>query len=300
MLDFNTEFAWIRDRYQALFGHYGPRYDHILWELVAPAIEAIGLSDAPYHTLDHTLHVAKIGHILLEGKQYYEGSVSPQDWLHVMASLVCHDVGYVKGIFERDDGQRSVYYDGQNDKVCIPFTATGAALAEVHIERSKAYVELYLIHPQLDVKQIQANIEMTRFPIPHTADYQDTVSYPGLCRAADLLGHLSHPAYLKKLPALFQEFQEAGMTDGLGYATADDLKHHYPYFFWQVVYPYIKESMRFLSATVSGRRIIAHLYTNLCLAELDQPLCDVSLPDRYPQLDESVLLPWQEAGFTFT
>lgn len=300
MQDFNTELVWIRDRYQTLFGHLGPRYDHILLELVMPVISAIEHSDAPYHNLDHTLQVAKVGQSVLEGKQYYEGSVSPQDWLHFMASLFCHSVGYVKGIFERDRGQNHHYYDGLNGQIKIPPTGTGAALAGFHVDRSKAYVALYLMHPQLDIEKVQANIEMTRFPIPQTVEYQDKLSYPGLCRAANLLGQLSDPHYLQKLPQLFQEFEEAGMNDILGYGSVEDLKNNYPYFFWRVVYPYVKDSMRFLAATPVGRRAIAHLYTNLCLAELGQPLCDVTHPELQQLPDESALLSWQEAGFTFT
>ena len=299
MQDFDTEFVWIRDRYQTLFGQFSPRYDDILFELILPVATAIAQGDAPYHTLDHTLQIAKVGQSILEGKQYYEGTVSPQDWLHFMTSLFCHSIGFVKGVFEHDHGQLHHYYDGKSGKIKIPPTATGAALSKCHIDRSKAYVAFYLVHPQLDVEKIQANLEMTRFPIPHTAEYQDKQSYRGLCRAAVFLGQLSAANYLATLPALFQELEEAGLTETLGYATLQDLREHYPFFFWQLVYPYVKDSMRFLAATPLGRKTIARLYTNLFLAEANQPLGDVTRFDRQQLPDEATLLLWQEAGFSF-
>jgi len=34
------------------------------------------------------------------------GSVNPRDWLHFIVSLLCHDIGYVRGICRGDaDGQ---------------------------------------------------------------------------------------------------------------------------------------------------------------------------------------------------
>lgn len=38
------------------------------------------------------------------------------------------------------------------------------------------------------------------------------MNYPGLVQAADLIGQLSDPRYLKKISALFYEFQETGFN----------------------------------------------------------------------------------------
>jgi hypothetical protein len=53
-------------------------------------------------------------------------------------------------------------------------------------------------------------------------------------RAADLIGQLADPHYLRKLPALFYEFLETGTAARLGYNTPGDLRDGYPAFFWQV------------------------------------------------------------------
>jgi hypothetical protein len=40
---------------------------------------------------------------ILRGKHFREGGVSPHDWLHVIIALLCHDMGYVRGVC-REDG----------------------------------------------------------------------------------------------------------------------------------------------------------------------------------------------------
>jgi hypothetical protein len=52
----------------------------------------------------------------------------------------------------------------------------------------------------------QANIEHTRFPVPEDEQHS-TADYPGLLRAADLIGQLADVNYLRKIPALFAEFE---------------------------------------------------------------------------------------------
>ena len=300
MRDLKTELVWMCDRYRVLFGQNAPAFDRALVEVSTPILEAIANSDAPYHTLEQTLQVMSIGQLILEGKQHYDGDVWPRDWLQFLIALSCQNIGYVKEIFERDDTANHLYYDGKIGFVKLFSRATGAALAECHVDRSKAYAVINLIHPQVTIETVQEMIEMTRFPIPHQSSYQHKLNYPGLCRAADLLGQICDPDYLEKLPTLFQEFEETGMNQALGYATPAELQDQYPYFFWQVIYPYVKGSMRYLSATPEGRRAIAQLYTNVCVAELGQPPCDAPVTSEALTVGrESRFLPWQEAGFLF-
>ena len=68
----------------------------------------------------------------------------------------------------------------------------------------------------LDLPQIEINIEHTRFPVPDDEAHESTDDFPGLVRAADLIGQLADINYLRKQPALFNEFRETGMSDKLG------------------------------------------------------------------------------------
>ncbi|MEM9807694.1 MAG: metal-dependent phosphohydrolase [Cyanobacteria bacterium P01_D01_bin.56] len=301
MTSFDTFLTGVCDRYQAMFSAQGPQYDQVFVEIAQPVLSQLAAGDAPYHTVAHTLQVIKVGQAILEGKQFHEGSVSPRDWLHMLVALLCHDIGYVKGVCQGDRPAHHCYANGAGGYVHLPPHATGATLSEHHVARSQAYVATYLAHcPWLDTAAIQWNIEMTRFPVPDNERYRDTCSYAGLCRAADLLGQLGDPQYMQKLSALFDEFEETGTNQTLGYKTPTDLRASYPHFYRHIVHPYIQRSLYYLGATSVGPKLISQLYTNICLAKMAQPQTDKTSLRLKKLHSEAELLPWQEAGFIFT
>jgi len=87
-----------------------------------------------------------------------------------------------------------------------------------------------------------------------------------LC-AANLIGQLGDPHYLRKANALYHEFEEVGMNKQLGYASPADLTDLYPQFYWNSVSAQIPRAIRYLNVTSSGRRWIANLYSNVFRAE---------------------------------
>ena len=97
--------------------------------------------------------------------------------------------------------------------------------------------------------------------------YQDTDDYPGLVRAADLIGQLSDPRYLNKIVALFYEFEEIGTNKARGYRHPGDLEREYPKFFWNLVSPYAATALEHLKVTQEGRNIIANLHANVFAVE---------------------------------
>jgi hypothetical protein len=127
-------------------------------------------------------------------------------------------------------------------------------------------------HDIIDAEVVAVNVERTRFPIPDDCDHQGTADYPGLVRAADLIGQLADPHYLRKLPALYYEFEETGMNARLGYTSPADLRHHYPTFFWNVVHRYIQDGLRHLRVTQAGKQWIANLYAHVFSMEHHEPL----------------------------
>ena len=90
-----------------------------------------------------------------------------------------------------------------------------------------------------------------------------------LVRAADLIGQLGDPHYIRKANALYHEFEEAGLNRQLGYESPADLVHKYPQFYWHSVAPYIQNAIRYLHVTANGRQWIANLYSNVFRAERD-------------------------------
>jgi hypothetical protein len=251
--------------YGRTYTNLEPNYPAILSFAAQLALETIATSDAVYHDVNHTIMVTLVGQEILRGRHISVGGVTPHDWLHVIVSLLCHDIGYVRGIC-RGDGNGSYVVNLAGDKVTLPEGATDASMAPYHVARSKLFVrergaKATMIH--LDTAHIEANIEHTRFPVPEDERHQSTDDFPGLVRAADLIGQLADTNYLRKQTALFDEFRETGISNKLGYHSVTDLRANYPDFFWKKVRPYIGDALRYLRVTQEGQQWIANLYANV-------------------------------------
>lgn len=230
------------------------------------ALGAIGRSDALYHNAEHTAHVTLVGLEILKAKAQMEQTLEPTTWANAVVAMLCHDIGYVRGLCRGDnsvtlvtgvDGQSFKNIDGSSDAIMMP----------VHVNRGKRYVEeTYINHPVADIGFINNCIERTRFPVPDEPVYSATADFPGLVRAADLIGQLSDPRYLSKLSAIFYEFEETGFNQRVGYECPGDLLVGYPAFFESAVQPYITDATRYLEHNGAGREILEHLYNNLDIA----------------------------------
>ena len=110
----------------------------------------------------------------------------------------------------------------------------------------------------LDAPRIARAIEYTRFPYaPSPSNGDDLNEEEGLLlRAADLIGQLGDPNYMRKSNALFYEFEETGLNKTLGYNTPADIVYKYPQFYWTNVAPQIQTAIRYLNVTSSGRQWI--------------------------------------------
>jgi hypothetical protein len=154
--------------YEQTYGILEPSYPGIMNFVARLALENIATSDAAYHDVNHTIMVTLVGQEILRGKHISVGGVTPREWLHFIVSLLCHDIGYVRGVCRGDsDGEYVINTSGE--KVSIPDGATDASMTPYHVARSKLFVrERFgkgaLIH--LDTSEIEANIEHTRFPVP--------------------------------------------------------------------------------------------------------------------------------------
>lgn len=257
----------VKDGYQRTYGGWKPEYEDILGWASSMALENIANSDALYHNVEHTILVTLVGQEVVRGKHIRDGGVSPEDWLHFIISLLCHDIGYVKGVC-RDDS-KGLYATGEDgERVRLPPGASDASLTPYHVDRAKLFVEeRFGGHRLIDAEMIKRNIELTRFPVPKEEDHQDTMSYAGMVRASDLIGQLSDPRYLNKISALYYEFEETGMNKYLKYDHPGDLRRNYPKFYWNGVFPYLKDALQYLRLTQQGKQIIANLYSNVFVVE---------------------------------
>jgi len=257
--------------YRRYFGAGEGRRAELIEAAARLAIECLANSDALYHTFEHTLLVTLAGRDILRGRVLREPT-SADDWLHFLLACLTHDIGYVRGVVNGDEAGRFVI-NSAGETVTLPRGASDAALEPYHVDRSKLFILARFRHSELiDCERVASMIEFTRFPAPATNKDVELDAETGLVRAADLIGQLGDPNYIRKTNALFQEFAEIGVTRQLGYASPADLVESYPGFFWSQVSAHIAPALRHLNVTIEGRRWIAHLYANVFCAERQLPL----------------------------
>jgi hypothetical protein len=254
--------------------HMGRRFgstDAELIELVQSAarlaIDCIGNSDALYHNVEHTMLVTLVGYDILRGRRLLTDTRA-SDYAHILVACLFHDIGYVRGILDGDSDDGFIV-DAKGGRARLPRGSSDAALMPYHVDRSKLFVMDRIAKiKSLDATRIANAIEATRFPAGAGAS-EDGI----LVRAADLIGQLGDPHYLRKANALYCEFEEVGMNKQLGYTSPADLIELYPQFYWSNVSTQIERAIRYLNVTSNGRQWIANLYSNVFRAERDMSLC---------------------------
>ena len=250
-----------------------PRLAELIPFAARLALECIGNSDALYHNVEHTMLVTLAGHEIFKGRALLKPS-TPADYSNFIVACLAHDIGYVRGLLKGDD-DHSYVVDATGRKVSLPRGSSDAALAPYHVERSKLFVlERLATVGEVDGARIARAIEFTRFPYSSmTDDEKEGIDEEvSLLRAADLIGQLGDPHYLRKVNALYYEFEEIGLNRQFGYESPADLVDKYPQFYWKTISPHIQGALRYLNVTSSGRRWIAGLYSNVFRAEREPRL----------------------------
>ncbi len=259
----------LESNYRDVFGPQEPTYAAKLGLAARLVLEIIANSDALYHDVDHTMMVTLVGQEILRGR-HVATPLTPVDWLHYTVATLCHDIGYVRGVCA-GDMRESFVIDDAGNLVTPPRGASDAFLTPYHVNRGKIAVRERLGPlPYFDEERIARAIELTRFPVPDSADHRETNSEAGLVRAADLIGQLADPNHLIKLNKLYYEFVETGEAVKLGYKTPADLADSYSTFYWSVVSPYIGDAIRYLELTQEGKQWIANLHSHVFAVEHQQ------------------------------
>jgi hypothetical protein len=252
------------------FGSTDARLVEIVQSAASLAIDCIGNSDALYHNVEHTMLVTLAGYDILTGRRLLK-ETSASDFAHVVIACLFHDIGYVRGILD-GDGADGYVVDVKGNKAKLPRGASDAALMPYHVDRSILFVNRRLATMEvLDASRIAHAIEFTRFPSSKTSDSDNEEGM--LVRAADFIGQLGDPHYLRKANALFHEFEEVGMNKQLGYSSPADLTDRYPQFYWSNISAHLQDAIRYLNVTSSGRQWIDSLYSNVFRAERELSLC---------------------------
>jgi hypothetical protein len=252
----------LAETFRRIYGDQEPHIASGLDEAARLVIERIASSDALYHDCEHTALVTLCGQDILRGRRL-ERTISPSEWGHTILAALNHDIGYVRGICAGDTAEHFVI-DAAGNTVTPPRGASDAFLTPYHVERGKIFVRERLGPvPWIDEERIAEAIELTRFPVPDDEDHAATDTEAGLVRAADLIGQLGDPLYLRKLTALYYEFAETGINEKLGYTSPADLAECYPQFYWSKVERYIGDALRCLDMTMEGKQWTATLYSHI-------------------------------------
>ena len=264
----------LENGYSRTYGGYKSDYADIIAWVGAMALENIANSDGLYHNVEHAICITLVGQEILRGKHIRKGGVSCDDWLHFIISLLCQDIGYVKGVCRQDQISEGLYATGKDDmRIALAPGATAASLAPYRVDRAKLFIdERFGNHKLINGEIIKQNIEQTRFSVLDGNTDEDAVNYSSLVRGADLIGQLSNPQYLQKIGALFYELEESGATKLLGYRHPGDLLQSYSKFYWSGIYPHISESLGYLQLTQEGKQIVASLYANIF--RMEHQRCD--------------------------
>jgi len=259
----------MKKSYTQTYGEADPQFDGITAWAAHLALENLSNTNSLYHDLEHTILVSAAALSILQGKHLLDGGVTPSDWMHFMIGALFHDIGFLTGICQGDEGNNLVI-NQQGDRKVIPNRGTNASLMAYHVDRGQIFIRERFsrqLDYNIDVERVAEYIEMTRFPIPDTPLHQQNTGYGSLVRAADLIGQLGDPAYIKKIPALFYEFEEIGANERLNYKNPGDMREKYAAFFWNCIHPYIGEGIRYLQVTHEGRQWVTNLNAHVFSAE---------------------------------
>jgi len=256
----------LAEDFRRLFGSSLRDHAERLDGIARVALECIGKSDALYHNVEHTFLVTLVARDIIRGRLLTE-RIEPEDYAHLIIACLLHDIGYVRGVVSGDSDNRFAI-DTEGHTVTLERGASDAALAPSHVDRSKIFVmERLAKSPTIDAKRVARAIELTRLPASRTPGGATDDREGRLVQAADLIGQLGDPLYLKKANALYYEFEETGMNRQLGYSSPADLVERYPDFYWNSVSPHLKGAIAYLNVTAAGRQWIANLHSHVFCAE---------------------------------
>ena len=256
----------LAETYRRIYGDQELSIPAGLDETARLVIERIAMSDALYHDCEHTALVTLCMQDILRGRRL-ERVVTPTDWGHTILAALTHDIGYLRGVCPGDRDEHFVI-DTAGNTVTPPRGASDAFLTPYHVERGKIVVRhRFAPVPYVEEERVAAAIELTRFPVPEDDDHAATDTEAGLVRAADLIGQLGDPLYLRKLNALYHEFVETGWHEKLGYTSPADMVDRYPQFYWSKIERYIGDALRYLEMTMEGRQWTTTLHAHIFAIE---------------------------------
>jgi hypothetical protein len=168
-----------------------------------------------YHDLRHTDDCLLIMARLMHGAYLNGCRFSNRSIILGLISAIVHDTGYIQTVDEK--------------------IGTGGRYTITHIDRSVAFAKKYLErkgYPANDFHFIMNCLQCTGLNVVIEDIKFESIENELMGKmlgTADLIGQMADSKYLEKLPFLFEEFQEGGITE---YETELDLLQKTPAF-WE-------------------------------------------------------------------
>ena len=259
----------IETHFRRLFDGRESALRQTLLESTDFAMSALARADTQYHNSEHTFIVSLAGLDILQGKAELGDPIDAEDWATYIISLLFHDIGYLKKLFPEDSAS-VVVANAEGGIFPLGPGATDASLTRIHVDRGMAFVREHFKNSRtIDVGRVVHNIENTRFPPPPEVrdNPRSRLSWPDMVRAADLIGQLADPNYLRKLPALYEEFLECGTADVMGLKNYHGLLEQFPNFISKMIQPLVGEGFDALAAAPDGQRWINSLNESIAYCE---------------------------------
>jgi HD-GYP domain-containing protein (c-di-GMP phosphodiesterase class II) len=176
-------------------------------------------NNTSYHNLDHTMAVALALIRLVHGKHIRDKT--PFSWELIECGIISaffHDSGLIQ---KKTDNQ-----------------GTGAKYTRFHEERSILFVQEYLYsvgRSELTGKKCAQMIQCTKLSngprdVPFESDEVRLMGY--ILGTADIIAQMADRVYLERLPLLFDELKEGGVS---GYESTEDIYQQTVTFFQRVI-----------------------------------------------------------------
>ena len=93
--------SYLAEQLNRTFGSTDARLTKFVPHLSKLAFDWIGNSDALYYNVEHTMLVTQVGNEIMAGRARLMPT-SANDYAHVIAACLFHDIGYVRGILKGD------------------------------------------------------------------------------------------------------------------------------------------------------------------------------------------------------
>ena len=192
------------------------------------ALECIGNSDALYHNVEHTMLVTLAGQDIFKGRALLKPS-TPDDYANFIVACLAHDTSAASS--------KGMTLTATSSMGPPQGFVAARILGRRTCSISRRTIEAVRVGSYRGSRRTRRRTHARmgpRFPYSSLPDdkKEGIDEEASLLRAADLIGQLGDPHYLRKVNALYYEFEEIGLNRQLGYESPADLVDKYSQFYW--------------------------------------------------------------------